>query len=163
MRSTYDRFEITLFAGGLLASAAALVLPPARIALGVVDLFRWGGVLLLVQGLFRDLYLLRARTARAETSRVGLWLCVESGVGLLLLAQSFAFAALGVMQQVALPLAAWTLVVCLWWGFGYATRDLVMELKRDPDHLNLWLGIPRAPRTARAATPSSAARLPQRG
>jgi len=33
--------------------------------------------------------------------------------------------------------------VAVWWCVGFAVREVVFEVRRDPDHLNLLIG-PRA-------------------
>jgi len=144
MRSSYDRFELVTGIAAVLGAAVLWMLPAGRQpgAVLVADVFRWGGVILLVQGFFRDIHiLLTRRRAGRDESRVGLWICVESTLGLLLIAQGIGLLLLDVPNVVRLPLAAWVLALAAWWLFGYATRDLVLELRRDPDHLSLLVGI----------------------
>ncbi|HET6763905.1 MAG TPA: hypothetical protein VFH27_09535 [Longimicrobiaceae bacterium] len=144
MRSSYDRFEVVTGVGAVLVSAVLWMLPAGRHvgAVLLADVFRWGGVILLVQGFFRDIHiLLTRRRAGRDEARVGLWICVESTLGLLLIAQGIGLFLLEVPTLVRLPVAAWCLGLAAWWLFGYATRDLILELRRDPDHLSLLVGI----------------------
>jgi hypothetical protein len=81
MRSSYDRFELAAGGGALLVSAVLWMLPAGREVAPVLlaNVLRWGGVILLVQGLFRDVHiLLTRRRAGRDEARVGLWICVES-------------------------------------------------------------------------------------
>lgn len=149
MRTGYDKFELGVGAAGLAAAAVAWVAFPAPFSLSVPDLFRWSGVALLLQGFVRDLGILARRRAGAVSPhkgppKRGWWICFESTLGLFLIGQSLLLLALGTgtAVQVVLPAAAWVALLSLWWFFGYATRELVLELRRDPDHLNLLIGRP---------------------
>ena len=144
MKTAYDRFEVTMAALGLAAAGALAVAGGARPSLSLPDLMRWAGVMLLVQGFFRDVVILvrRRRETPDENARRGFLICVESTLGLALIALSWLLAWGGADRVVTLPLAGWTLLAAAWWAFGYATRELVLELRRDPDHLNLLIGRP---------------------
>ncbi|CAN5185967.1 hypothetical protein BH23GEM4_BH23GEM4_23470 [soil metagenome] len=143
MRTPYDKLEIGVCAGGLAAAAvAALALPGGR-ALSVGELLRIAGVMLLLQGFARDvMILLRRRDFPGGETRQRMLICVESTVGLLLIAESLLLAWTGGGRMVSLPAAGWLLLASGWWLFGWATRELVLELRRDPDHLNLLVGLP---------------------
>jgi hypothetical protein len=148
MKTTYDRFEVGVAALGLVAAAGLALAGGARPSVGLPDVLRWAGVLLLVQGLFRDVTILvrRRREPADPHARRGWLICVESTLGLALIALAWLMAWGGADRAVTLPLAGWTLLAALWWAFGYATRELVLELRRDPDHLNLLIGRPARPR-----------------
>jgi hypothetical protein len=144
MRSPYDRLELALGVSGLLASVAVLALRPASLSLSLPDLLRYAGVLLLAQSFVRDLYLLASGRAqrRPSAERRGWFICAESVLGLALVVQGLFLAALEVAAAPRLPTGAWLLLVSFWWIFGHAIRELVFELQRDPDHLNLLIGPP---------------------
>jgi hypothetical protein len=150
MRSLYNRLELALGAAGLLTAAAVLAVDPSGRDVPVPELFRYAGVLLLAQSFVRDVYLLTSRRAEPRSEGAGTqgwFICVESVLGLALVGQGLFLSALEVRTTLSLPVGAWGLGVSLWWLVGYAIRELVFELRRDPDHLNLLVG-PRASRTA---------------
>lgn len=140
MRNPYTRLEP--FLALPVAAAAALLLPESLPASAV---FRNAGVVMLLQSLARDVYLLASGRAAAAggTPRRGWFVCVESVLGLGLVMQGLLLWALGTQARIALPPAAWALTALMWWVIGYAVRDVVFEVRRDPDHLNLLIG-PRA-------------------
>jgi hypothetical protein len=149
MKTTYERFEVAVAALGLAAAAAVAFASTARPSMGLPDVLRWAGVLLLVQGFFRDIVILarRRREPPGAEARRGWLICVESTLGLVLIALSGLLIWGGADRVVSLPLAGWTLLAAAWWAFGYAMREMVLELRRDPDHLNLLIGRPsRSPR-----------------
>lgn len=137
MRMPYTRIEPYLAVP--VAVASALLLPRSHDAAAV---FRDAGILILLQSLVRDVYLLASgrAAARGGTPRRGWFLCVESALGLALVAQGLLLWALGTEARVALPPAGWGVAAALWWCVGYAVREVVCEVRRDPDHLNLLIG-----------------------
>ncbi|MDB4950632.1 MAG: hypothetical protein JWM27_3281 [Gemmatimonadetes bacterium] len=145
MKTAYDRFEVGVAVAGALAAAGLAVAAPGRLVVGMPDLLRWGGVFLLVQGFFRDVVILvrRRREARNPAMPSGFLICVESTLGLVLIGVAWLLAWAGGDRALALPPAAWLALAAAWWAFGYATREMVLELRRDPDHMNLLIGRPR--------------------
>ena len=104
--------------------------------LSVSDLFRGAGILLLAQGLLRDLALLvanRIHPAGAAPRRM-LCVCIESTAGTALIMICIVLAALGMHQQASLSAAAVLSGCAALWSFGYLTRDLVLQVQRVPDH-----------------------------
>ena len=161
-RKRYDRMEIGVGALGLGAAALWAVTGSAGVDVGSVPLaevFRWSGVVLLLQGFARDVAILvRRRLGRGAPGaegppKRGWWICLESTLGLVLLGQALLLGALGAGEAapIALPWAGWLALLAAWWLFGYATREVVMEVRRDPDHLNLLVGR-RSPARVPAAT-----------
>jgi hypothetical protein len=140
MRLTYTRAEP--FLAVPVALATLLLLPRTGVEVSVADVFRDAGILMLLQSLVRDVYLLASgRAAGANgTPRRGWFLCVESALGLGLVCQGVLLWALGTPTVVALPAAAWAGCVLVWWWVGYAVREVVFEIRRDPHHLNLLIG-----------------------
>lgn len=157
MKTHYDRFEVGAGAAGLAAAVLLWLLgtATAEYALPLAALLRWAGVALLAQGFVRDVtILLRRRRERLAMGasgaapalpRQGWWICFESTLGLLLIGQGLLLLVLGAgtAAALALPVPAWIALFSAWWLFGYATREAVFELRRDPDHLNLWVGPAR--------------------
>lgn len=140
VRTSYDKLEVGICVSGLLAALVATLTLRGGYAVSVGELLRIAGVMLLLQGFARDVVILlrqRRHGAAAGETRRGLLICVESTVGLLLIGESLLLAWTGDAQWVSLPPAGWLLLASGWWCFGYATRELVLELRRDPDHLNL--------------------------
>jgi hypothetical protein len=161
MRTRFDRVETGAAALGLAASAAAAVLSARHAALSVADVFRYAGVMMLLQSLFRDVYLLATRRADAGAqARRGWFICAESALGAALIAQGLFLFALGVENLVTLHVAAWGALASLWVLTGYAIRSLVFEAKLDPDHLNLLIGRPFQ-RPAAASQEAAPAEEPQ--
>ena len=114
---------------------------PREVEVG--SLLTAAALLLLLQGLVRDLYLLvRQRSAPSAPRRRMRCMCLESSVGL-------GGVLLGIGLAVLLP--AWRLPLTTGGVvvgssavlvFGYATKDLVVTwgpvgLRRDPDHANI--------------------------
>jgi hypothetical protein len=147
MKTTYDRFEVTVALLGVAAATVAALTTAERPAMGLPEVLRWAGVLLLVQGFFRDVVILARRRKEVPDpeARRGWLICVESTLGLVLIALSGLMVWGGADRVVTLPLAGWMLLAAAWWAFGYATREMVLELRRDPDHLNLLIGRPTRP------------------
>jgi len=111
--------------------------------LSISDLFRGAGVLLLAQGLLRDLGLLaiQARSRRAAAPAVAAaapqrmrCLCVESTLGSALIGICIVLAALGMHERVGLSAAVVLGGCASLWSVGYLSRDLVLQVHREPDH-----------------------------
>ncbi len=122
-------------------------------AVWIPDLFKWAGAALLMQSLLRDLYLVSTQELfprkPAAPPRAGSWICLESGLGIALLLVYALLASLGTAGEVRMTTARATALLSAWWLFGYAIKDLVLELRREPDHLNLIVAFSR-PKTGAA-------------
>ncbi len=161
MRTSYDRLEIGVGTAGILVAALLSATVPGSRAVAWMDVFRWSGALLLAQGFLRDVVILlrrrRGDTAEEGPEKRGWWICVESTVGLLLIGQAGLLVLAGGSGALRLPLGGWAFLLSMWWLFGYATRELVLKLKRDPDHVNLLIGFRGPPipaETGWSATPT---------
>ena len=140
-----ERLELALIP---LAAAAAWGMA-ARLpdAPGLGDLLLAGAVLLLLQGLLRDLWLLwrrRALAAAAQPRRMPC-LCLESALGATGVLAGLVFLGSGLAWRMAMPDWGWSLLVAVVLALGFAIKDLVIALRplrlvRDPDHLNIVLG-----------------------
>jgi len=122
------------------AAALGVALHPGRVwMLSISDVFRGAGILLLAQGLVRDLLLLAVQCPRPPQAapRRMLCLCVESSVGSALIAICIVLAGLGMHEQVGLSKAVVLGGGAALWSFGYLTRDLVLQVQRSPDHRSI--------------------------
>lgn len=111
---------------------------------GISTLLLSASVLLLAQGLIRDLWLLfrGSRHAQAGSARKALCMCVESGVGMTGVITGLVI--LGSAVDYNLPTGPW-----LWpslsvgvLAIGFAIKDLVFDwrplrIRRDKDHMNI--------------------------
>lgn len=171
MQTLYHKMEFGVGVLGLMSTPFFFTKYPELYTVSLAEVFKWSGILLLGQGLIRDLVLVifyrhllqhkkqtsssvvipndsnatgnEQKTADPSPNpqKKGLWLCLESTLGVLLIAIYF-------LQdlsksQVIFHWATgyWILAISLWWLFGYFTREFVLELKRDPNHLNLIIGF----------------------
>ncbi len=152
---TLARVELALI--GLATGAVAVAAPalPAQVSLGGLALVV--ACTLFGQGLLRDLWLLRhpqpSLTAPLTEGRP--IVCVESGLGIVLLLVGATLLAAGVSTTFALARVGWTGTISATLLAGFAIKDLVLEarpfrLRFEPDHGNVILGWGRsAPRCRR--------------
>lgn len=140
-----ERLELALIPVAAAATWAMGARLPA--APGVGALLLVGAVLLLLQGLLRDLWLLwRRRTApTAGQPRRMACLCLESTLGSTGVLAGLVVLGSGLPWRIALPGWGWGLLVGAVLALGFAIKDLVIALRplrvvRDPDHLNIVVG-----------------------
>ncbi|MEK7486632.1 MAG: hypothetical protein AABZ60_20105 [Planctomycetota bacterium] len=169
MKSAYDKVEVVVGILGLLSVPFLFWKTPETLELNIEDIFKWSGILLLGQGFIRDIILLtfyreRLKQKSGESknplqvglahennaemlkqkngeSKKGLWICVESTLGVLLVLLYFLLLGAEAELKVKFPLGVWALGISCFWIFGYVTREFILELKRDPNHLNLIVGF----------------------
>ncbi|ODU51220.1 MAG: hypothetical protein ABS98_07290 [Lysobacteraceae bacterium SCN 69-48] len=140
-----ERLELALIP--LAAAAAWGVAARLPDAPGLGDLLLAGAVLLLLQGLLRDLWLLwrrRALAAAAQPRRMPC-LCLESALGTTGVLAGLVFLGSGLAWRMAMPDWGWSLLVAVVLALGFAIKDLVIALRplrlvRDADHLNIAVG-----------------------
>jgi hypothetical protein len=144
-RTFYQSFELTIGFGALAGAGLAWFFPVRNIAVEPGDFLRYAGLALLLQGLARDVVLLvfyREKLAAADDApRAGAWICLESTLGLGLVALSALFAVFDVRGTMLLSTRVLALLGALWWLFGYATRDYILELRKETNHLNLLVSL----------------------
>jgi len=143
-KTAYHRIEIAIGLLGLLLTVVPGVFPADGIEMTWASLFRWVGVALLGQGLVRDLVMIgfyRNRLKGGGKKR-GLLICLESTLGVGLIGLYFLVEALGGDKSAVFSPRWLVLIFSCVWLFGFATRDLVLEMRRDPNHLNLIFGWP---------------------
>jgi hypothetical protein len=140
MTFTYGRLEPAL---APLVGAGLLLFSRGTITLGAARICVLAGVLTLLQSLMRDLYLLATRRAAPrDGARQGWFLCVESALGLALVLQGLLLGGLGAAATATLPAVIWAAIVAGWWLVGCAVREVVFEVRRDPNHMTLLIGPP---------------------
>lgn len=137
-----EKVELTLIP--LLALAGFLAAPmlPARVDLGTLLLAVF--VLLLLQSLLRDLWLL-ARSRRAAASgpvRSVPCLCAESIVGAVGVVAGIVVLGAGIGQPVEIAGWGWALGAFVVTAAGFAIKDYVVAwrpfaIRREKDHLNI--------------------------
>lgn len=155
-RTFYQSFELMIGLGALAAAGLAWFFPIRPVGIEPGNFLRYGGLALLLQGLVRDVVLLvfYRETLRAtdDAPRSGAWICLESTLGLGLIALSALFALFEVHGVMMLSTRSLALLGALWWLFGYATRDYILELRKETNHLNLLVSL-RPPAKPEAGPP----------
>lgn len=143
MRTLYHRIELTVGVAMVLVSPLAGRFLPSVIDIHVADVFRWSGILILGQSLVRDVVLLVFYRDLIQGKPVhgGLLICLESTLGAGLIGVYLALYLMGAEGWIHLDARLATLITGLIWLFGYFSRDVVLEMRRDPNHLNLVLGF----------------------
>lgn len=140
-RTFYQSLELTIGLGALAGAGLAWFFPARNVGVEPVDFLRYAGLALLLQGFVRDVVLLafyrKELAATDGAPRAGAWICFESTLGLGLIALSALFAVFDVRGALLLSTRCLALLAALWWLFGYATRDYVIELRKETNHLNL--------------------------
>ena len=137
-----EKLELVLIPGAGIIGWFMAERPPAQISIGALLL--GASVLLLLQGLLRDLWLISQRNRQSEVGapQEALCMCVESTVGVTGVIAGFII--LG--SSIDSTLSADPLLI----GFlttgiliiGFAIKDFIFELRpfrirRDKDHLNI--------------------------
>jgi hypothetical protein len=137
-----DRVELAAIPiVGIIGWFGAGLLPtPLRVG----SLLLGASVLLLLQGLVRDLWLLsRRRQGRhGDAPRESLCMCVESTLGVTGVIAGLALVGSGVDSRVAVSAALISFVAIGVLGIGFAIKDLIFEfrpfrIRRDKEHLNI--------------------------
>ncbi len=140
----YTRSEIGIGIGLLAAGGVMTGIGGPSITMGVTDVYRWLGVTLLGQGLLRDLAILATvRRRGAACACRSTALCLESLLGLALVGVHLSLLALGATGAVTLGTGLVLLVAGGWWLLGTMLKDVVLEARREPDHLAVVIGFSR--------------------
>ena len=115
---------------------------PARIGVGTLLLA--ASVLLLLQGLVRDLWLLSRRNHAPHDGahRQALCMCVESTVGVTGVAAGLMLLGSGVDLTLSVAPWQWCMLAAGVLSVGFAIKDFILEwrpfrIRRDKDHLNI--------------------------
>ena len=115
---------------------------PSHISLGYLLL--GSSVLLLFQGLIRDLWLISNRSRRGQSGQAqqALCMCVESTVGVMGVAAGLVILGSAIDFQLYVGSWVWSAVAVAVLIIGFAIKDFVFEwrpfrVRRDKDHLNI--------------------------
>ena len=135
-----EKVELTLIpvVGAAVWSLAAA----AGASIGTGSLLLGSSVLLLLQGLVRDLWLISRRNRDAGAGREALCMCVESTIGVTGVVTGLAVLGSALDATLALGPEAMGAIAVVVLAIGFAIKDLVFELRpfrirRDKDHLNI--------------------------
>lgn len=112
----------------LVAVLAAVGRLPARVELG--SLLAIAALALLLQGFVRDLHILarlRREGASPAAEQEMSCICLESTIGLGAIMVGVGLTAIGLALPVPMPAPLWPLLGAVVWGFGYVTRDVVLQ------------------------------------
>ena len=140
--TTAEKIELALIpvAGVLVWLIAARL--PAQIGTG--SLLLAASVLLLLQGLIRDLWLLfkRRQQSQAGPRQEALCMCVESTVGVTGVVAGLIVLGSAADSTVFLSEMLWSFLAVTVLAIGFAIKDFVFEwrpfrIRRDKDHVNL--------------------------
>ncbi|MGH8751623.1 MAG: hypothetical protein ACREUV_07940 [Burkholderiales bacterium] len=144
-KTAYEKLELGAGIAAFCAGLALLVLTQVPLSVWIPDVFKWAGVALLLQSLMRDLYLLTFQRALLQktsgAAQKAPWICLESTLGIVLMLIYALLFALDTRGEAMLSAAQVVLLLSLWWLFGYGIREVVMEFKTEPNHLNLVVGF----------------------
>ena len=115
---------------------------PASIGIGSILLA--ASVLLLFQGLIRDLWLLFKRRRQSQTGprQEALCMCVESTVGVTGVVAGLILVGAAADTTLVMSQALWVMLAVVVLALGFAIKDFVFEwrpfrIRRDKDHVNL--------------------------
>ena len=115
---------------------------PAQIGIG--SLLLAASVLLLLQGLIRDLWLLFKRRQQSQTGirQEALCMCVESTVGVTGVVAGLIILGSAADSPLFLDRTLWTILAVSVLVIGFLIKDFVFEwrpfrIRRDKDHVNL--------------------------
>ena len=142
----YQRLELGFGLAALAFGLSLTFFPMGNHQLPLGVLLKWLGVALLVQGLIRDsvLLLFHRRQMNPKQGRRGMLICIESTLGVGLIGLYFLLNAGEGQPFLNLGTRELILLFSLTWLFGYFSRDWVLELRKDPNHLNLVFGLPKS-------------------
>jgi hypothetical protein len=140
--TTAEKIEVILIP---LAGAAIWLMRewlPADIGIG--SLLLASSVLLLLQGLFRDLWLLfkRKQDTQSGTQQEVLCMCVESTVGVMGVVAGIVIFGSAINRPVQMNSWIWSLLAVAVLTIGFAMKDFIFEwrpfrIRRDKNHLNI--------------------------
>ncbi len=138
----YEKIELASIPALGLGAWLATPLLPGRMSFGTLLLV--AAVLLLLQGLVRDLALLARskREAHSTPEKAARCLCIESAVGVTGVAAGLILMGAGIGRTIELPVWTWAALAVGVTGAGFALKDYVVTLwpwriRREADHLNL--------------------------
>ncbi len=137
-----ERVELaSIPAAGIVAWLTTSYFPDA---IGIGRLLLAISVIILLQGLVRDLWLLAYRR-RAETNapaHTARCMCVESTLGTTGIVAGLVILGSGIDHAISIGPAGWVVLVMATMATGFAIKDYVIEpapwrIRRDKDHINI--------------------------
>jgi hypothetical protein len=143
--TTAEKIEVTLIP---LAGVAILLMGEwLPTAIGIGSLLLASSVLLLFQGLLRDLWLLfkRKRDTQSGKRQEILCMCVESTIGVTGVVAGLVIFGSAINRPVLMSPWIWILLVVAVLTIGFAIKDFIFEwrpfrIRRDKNHLNIVFG-----------------------
>ena len=110
---------------------------PASLATGT--LIAVAALALLLQGSFRDLWLICSSRGQKPPTESAACLCLESTIGLGGVLIGLALTLAGIETTTIIKPQGWTVLALLVWSFGFATKDIVLQwnpwaLRRIKNH-----------------------------
>ena len=140
--TTAERIELALIP--LVGVAVWLIAERLPAQIGIGSLLLAGSVLLLLQGLIRDLWLLFKRRQDSQTGprKEALCMCVESTVGVTGVVAGLIVLGSAADSTLFLGRTLWSILAVAVLIIGFAIKDFVFEwqpfrIRRDKDHVNL--------------------------
>jgi hypothetical protein len=137
-----EKVELAAIPAGI--AVTAWLAPRAGLRLDLGEWLAGGALLLLVQGFFRDLWLLREakRHPAATPARAASCMCVESALGLTGIAAGIGLVGLGLMRPVLLGVAGLVATVGAVMTGGFLLKDFVFawspwKIYREKNHAQL--------------------------
>jgi hypothetical protein len=137
--SPAEKFELGVIP--VFTAAAAWFTPRAGLQLELGELIAGAALLILIQGFFRDLWLLRQtrRQVTSPPSREARCMCVESALGMTGVVAGIGLVGLGLVGSVSLSATWLSVVIATTMTAGYLLKDYVFEwspwkLYREKDH-----------------------------
>lgn len=137
--SPAEKFELAAIP--VVTAGVAWLAPRAGVTLEVGELLAGAALLILVQGFFRDLWLLRQarRQSAAAPAREARCMCVESALGMTGVVAGIGLVGLGFTRSVFLSGPVLAAVVFVAMTVGFLLKDFVFEwspwkIYREKDH-----------------------------
>ncbi len=138
----HEMFEIMLIVLSVLCVYQFGSVLPMQLELGRLMLYL--SAILLLQGLFRDLYLLasRRRQSVGNTKQAIVCLCAESTLGWIGIIIGAALMGFDLAMPLALSVHLWAVLVFAVLAIGFAGKNFVfawrpLRIIYDPDHINI--------------------------
>ncbi|HEY4247565.1 MAG TPA: hypothetical protein VGM64_11950 [Lacunisphaera sp.] len=134
-----EKFE--LIAIPVVVVSTAILIPQSGTTFEIGELITGGALLLLLQGFFRDLWLLRQsrRSPSSTPTRSARCMCVESTVGLTGVIAGIALVGFGLTRPIHLSVIALVFAIASILVVGFLLKDFVFEwspwkIHREKDH-----------------------------
>lgn len=111
---------------------------------GIGRLLLWASVLILLQGLIRDLWLLakQKRTVKPDQQIKAQCMCIESTIGMTGVIAGIILLGFGVNNSITMNGLMWSVFVSVVMLVGFIIKDYVIEwnplrIRKDKNHINI--------------------------